>query len=229
MSGPLGATLSDAALVCGKDLRLEWRTRTALTQVAPFVVAVLLVFGFALDADAPTLARATSGLFWATVVFAAMLLIGRSSHVERDPGVADSLALSGLSPPGVFLGKVAALALQLVVLESLVLLGVIVLYNVTLTGWVVLATSTVVADLAVAAIGALYGPIAAGTRAREAMLAVLVLPALAPVLLAATRAWEVGAGRGLGSSWSWVAMLGACASIYLVVGSVVWGSLQSDT
>lgn len=227
-SHPLSRTLVDARTVMAKDLRLEWRTRTALTQIGPFVIAVLVLFGFALDADRPTLERATSGLFWVIVLFAAMLLIGRSSTIERDPGVSDALLLSGLSAAGIFLGKVAALACQLLIVEVVVGLGAVVLYNITFVGWGVILVTAIAATIAISAIGALYGPIAGGARTREALLAVLVLPTLAPVLLGVTRAWEIAAGRGVGDAWSWAAMLGASATIYLAVGTAVWGSLLSE-
>ena len=43
--------LRDAALVAGKDLRLEVRSRVGLNQVVPFAVLVLVLFAFALDPD----------------------------------------------------------------------------------------------------------------------------------------------------------------------------------
>ena len=47
----------DAALVAGKDLRVEARSRVGLNQVAPFALFVLVVFAFALDSDRDTLTR----------------------------------------------------------------------------------------------------------------------------------------------------------------------------
>lgn len=41
--------LRDAALVAGKDLRIEARSKVAVAQVAPFAVLVLVLFAFALD------------------------------------------------------------------------------------------------------------------------------------------------------------------------------------
>jgi heme exporter protein B len=41
----------EARLVAGKDLRLELRSKVGAGQVAPFAVLVLVLFGFALDAD----------------------------------------------------------------------------------------------------------------------------------------------------------------------------------
>ena len=41
----------DAALVPGRDLRIEARSRVTLHQVAPFALLVLILFAFALDPD----------------------------------------------------------------------------------------------------------------------------------------------------------------------------------
>ena len=43
--------LDQARLVAAKDLRVEWRSRVALSQVVPFAVLILIVFGFALDGN----------------------------------------------------------------------------------------------------------------------------------------------------------------------------------
>ena len=66
--------LNDALLVAGKDLRVELRSRVTTNQVLPFALLVLLLFGFALDADRPVLERATPGLFWLAVLFCTCLL-----------------------------------------------------------------------------------------------------------------------------------------------------------
>ena len=90
----------DAALVAGKDLRLELRSRVTTNQVLPFALLVLLLFGFALDADRPVLDRATPGLFWLAVLFSTLLAVQRSFAVEAADGNRDALRLSGLSPAG---------------------------------------------------------------------------------------------------------------------------------
>ena len=49
-AGPARRTplmLRDAALVAAKDLRIEIRSRVGLNQIAPFAIAVLLLFGLA--------------------------------------------------------------------------------------------------------------------------------------------------------------------------------------
>src|SRR5947199_2459111 len=106
----------DAALVAGKDLRIEARSRVATNQVAPFAVMVLVLFAFALDPDRGVLSTAAPGLFWVAVLFAALLAVQRSVAVEAADFARDGLRLSGLDPAGIFLGKAAAIALELAVL-----------------------------------------------------------------------------------------------------------------
>ena len=83
----------DAALVAGRDLRIEVRSRVTLHQVAPFALLVLVLFAFALDPDRGVLERATPGLYWVTVLFSALLALARSAKLEEADGVRDALRL----------------------------------------------------------------------------------------------------------------------------------------
>lgn len=219
----------DALVIAGKDLRLEARSRVALNQVLPFVLAVVLLFGFALDADTLLLRRATSGLFWVTVLFSAVMVVQRSFAIERQDGVTDALRLSALSPGGIFLGKVVSLFCQLLLVEVVLGVAVIVFYDVTPSGAALLTVVSIAATLGIAAAGCLYGPLAAGLANRDTLLPLLLLPVLAPVLLAASRAFEVALGHAAGGGWQWAAMLGIFAVVYLVLGVAVWGPLLEET
>ena len=66
------------------------------------------------------------------ILFSTVLGAQRSFGVEAADGTRDALRLSGLDPAGVFLGKAGALALQLLVLEVLLGVGVLVLYTTDL-------------------------------------------------------------------------------------------------
>ena len=85
----------EALLVAGKDLRIERRSRVALQQILPFGGIVVVMFAFALDADRTSLPTAAPGLFWAAVLLAALLAIGRSFAVEESNGARDGLAALG--------------------------------------------------------------------------------------------------------------------------------------
>ena len=221
--------LRDAALIAGKDLRLELRSRVGSGQVVPFAVLVLVLFGIALDPDRGVLDDATPGLFWVAVLFSAILAVQRSWAVESADGARDNLRLSGLSPGGIFLGKAAALAVQLLVLEVLLLVGVAVLYGARLGGWPLLAATVVAATAGIAAVGSLYGVLAAGLRVRDTLLPLLVLPVLAPVLIAATRSFEAALDGSQADGWPWAGLLAVFALGYLAGGIAAYGPLLEES
>lgn len=218
----------DAVLVAGKDLRIEARSRVTANQVAPFAVLVLVLFGFALDPDRGVLGRASAGLFWVAVLFAAVLAVQRSFTVETADGGRDGLRLSGLDPAGIFLGKAAAVAVELLALQVLLAVGVAVLYDADLHGPLLLAASCLAATVGVAAAGTAYGALAAGLKVRETLLPLLLLPVLAPVLLGATRAWEAAMGIGLDDGRPWLQLLAVFAVVYTAFGVLAFGPLLED-
>jgi heme exporter protein B len=219
----------DAALVAGKDLRVEARSRVATNQVAPFAILVLILFAFALDPDRGILSRAAAGLFWVAVLFSALLAVQRSYAIESADSARDGLRLSGLDPAGIFLGKAAAIAAQLLALEVLLGAGVVLLYGLTLHGVLLIVVTCLVATVGLAAAGTVYGVIAAGLRVRETLLPLLILPVVAPVLLAATRAWEVALGTSADDGWRWVQLLAVFAVVYVTLGFVAYGALLEES
>ena len=217
----------DALLVAGKDLRIEARSRVVVNQVAPFAVLVLLLFAFALGPDRTSLARAAPGLFWVAVLFVALLSVQRSSSVEAGEGTRDGLRLSGIDPAGVFLGKAAAVALQLLLLEVLLTGGVLLLFGVTVRSPAVLVGSALAGTAGLSAVGVLYGALSSGLRVRETLLPFLLLPVVAPVLLAGTRAWAIAFGTSTRTAGDpWMGLLVVFAAVYLALGVVVYGTLQ---
>jgi heme exporter protein B len=215
----------DAALVAGRDLRVEARSRVALHQVAPFALLVLVLFAFALDPARSVLERATPGLYWVTVLFSALLAVARSAALDESGGVRDALRLSALEPAGVFAGKALAVAAELLALEVLLGAGVIVLYGAEPAGVGLLLVTCLAATVAVAATGTLYGALVSGLRVRETLLPLLLLPVLAPVLIGATRAFEAALAGVPADGWPWCGLLAVFAILYSVAGAAAYGTL----
>jgi heme exporter protein B len=217
----------DALLVAGKDLRIEMRSRVVLHQVVPFAVLVLVLFAFALGPDRGPLARAAPGLFWLAVLFAGVLAVQRSFAVEAGDGRRDGLRLSGLDPAGVYLGKAAAVACELVLLEVILSAGVVVLFGSSVRSAWLLVASSLLGTAGLCAVGVLYGSLSAGLRVGETLLPLLLLPAVAPVLVAGTRAWQLALGAApKGAGDPWLGLLVVFAAVYLALGVLVYGTLQ---
>jgi heme exporter protein B len=218
----------DAVLVGGKDIRVELRSRVTTMQVAPFAVLVLLLFGFAFDQDHTLLNRAAPGLFWVAVLLCTLLAVQRSFAVEAADGARDGLRLSGLDPAGIFLGKAAAIAIELIALEVVLGVGVVVLFGTRLHDPALLILTAIAATAGLAASGTAYGMMAAGLRVRETLLPLLVLPVVAPVLLGATQAWMAALGLSTTDGWQWLALLATFAAIYLTLGVLLFGALLEE-
>jgi heme exporter protein B len=216
----------EAALVAGKDLRIEARSRVGLWQVVPFAVLVLVLVAFAIGPDSASLRHAAPGIFWIAVLFSTVLSIQRSVAIESGEGTRDGLRLSGIDPAGIFLGKAAAVGLQLLVLQIVLWAGVTVLFDVRVhVVWLAIVTS-LLATVGLACAGVLYGALSAGLRVRDTLLPILVLPVLAPVLLAGSKAWQAALDGSSSSGAEWLRILIPFAVIYLVIGIALYGPLQ---
>lgn len=218
--------------VARKDLRIEWNSRILVNQVAPFAAIVMVLFAFALDNDG-ILQRVAPGLVWLATLFSMLVVIQRSFSVESADGALDALRVAGVDPVAIFLGKSLALAVQLLVLEALLIFTAVVLYAVemTLAGFGLAVVTVVAATVGLACVGTLYGGLAAGVRGRETLLPLLLLPVVAPVLIGATRATESAFGSGgatISEGWPWVGLLAVFAVLFVAVGSVAFGPLVDE-
>lgn len=219
----------DALVVGGKDLKVELESRVATMQVAPYAVLVLLLFGFAFDQNHSLLTSAAPGLFWVAVLLSSLLAVQRSYAIEAADGARDGLRLSGLDPAGIFLGKAAAVAAQLLVLEVVLGLGVVVLFGTQLHDPALLVLSAVAATVGLATAGTVYGMIAAGLRVRETLLPLLVLPVVAPVLLAATQCWMAALGTSSTNGWKWLSLLASFGVMYVALGILSFSILVEES
>jgi heme exporter protein B len=218
----------DALLVAGKDLRIERRSRVALQQIVPFGAIVVMLFAFALDSDRTLLHQAAPGLFWAAVLLTLLLAVGRSFSIEEANRARDGLRLSGLDGGSIFVGKATAVAIELFLLELIVGAAVVVLYDVTVRGVLVLLLTAVAATIGLAATGTVYGVLAGGLRARETLVPLLVLPAVTPVMLGATRSFQAALDGRPGDAWPWVQLLTAFAVLAVAAGTVAFGPLLEE-
>lgn len=220
--------LDQALAVAGKDLRVEWASRVTAVRVVPFAGVLVLLFAVALDPDRGLLPRVAPGLFWLAVLLSALLAVGRAFAVERENGAGAGLLLSGLDPAAMYLGKVAALVIQLLVLEAIVAVAMAALYDVTPQHLWLMAAGSLLASAGIAAAGTLYGALVVVDRGRDSLLALLLLPVLLPVLLAATRTFEAATQGDTGGQGAWLGLLGVFAALYGGLGVLTFGSLIEE-
>jgi heme exporter protein B len=187
---------ANTTVLLGKELRTEFRSRELLTTTVIFVLMVLVLFSFTLDPAAePTAAesrRFSPGLLWLAFLFAASLMLQPCFLREQVNDTLSALRLSVSDPFAIFVAKVVANTLFLLLTELLLLPIFAVLYNVAVKSvFPQLLLVFLLGSLGVSTAGTALSAISAQARMRELMLPLLLLPLMTPVLVVSK---EVTAG-----------------------------------
>jgi len=186
--------LGDVAALARKDLVLELRARDTLPAMLLFVVSALVVFHFALPADASQ--TAAKGLLWVAIVFTALLGLTRAFVAEREQRLMDGLLLAPCDRSAIWLAKGVAVLAFLGLAEVVALPAFAVFFSAI--GWSTVA-AVLLADLGIVAVGTLLSAMASLSRARELLLPLLFLPLAIPVIVGGVGASVAGdPGRYLG-------------------------------
>ena len=219
-----------ALAIARKDAVAELRGRHATVSTLFFSAVVLLLFGFALGPDSARLEAAAPGLLWLAVVFAGLLAVNRLHLLETDDGALEQLALYPVSRRAIYAGKALGGMAVMLVLGLVVLVAVGILFAVDVaSAWLPLLTTVVLGAIGIGAVGTFYAGVTVRLRAREVMLPLLMLPVLAPLLLAAVKATAAAlAGDPFGELGAWLQLLGAFDVIMIVAGAATYGYLLED-
>jgi heme exporter protein B len=176
--------------VLWKDLLSEWRSRDRLVAMGLFAALVVVVLHFALPANATSQLRdGTAGLLWVAYVFAAVLGTNRAFALELENEALSGLALAPADRGWIFLGKAAAGALLLALVQAAAAVVFALFFDLPFGDVALpLALVIVLGAIGLASVGTLFAAIAVRTRYREVMLPLLLLPVLVPVLSGGVRA-----------------------------------------
>src|SRR5262244_455352 len=120
---------SNTAVLLGKELRTEFRSRELLTTTIVFILMVVVLFSFTFDPTADESRRYGSGLLWLAFLFAASLMLQPCFLREQTNDTLSALRISVSDPFAIFLAKLAANTLFLLVTEILMLPIFAALYN----------------------------------------------------------------------------------------------------
>ncbi len=214
-----------------KDLALELRTRQSIVAMALFSVTVFVLFHFGLDRDELDGALA-SGVLWVTLLLATILGVNRLFAAEREGGALDGVLLAPIDRTSIYVAKAAALFLYLVLLELVAVpaFGILLLGPGLGDAFPELIAILLLADLGLAAVGALVRGLAAEARARDVVVPLLLLPLLVPVLIAAARATEPFLTRHPGphSLAKWLGFMGVYDTVFLLLAVAVFDYLLED-
>jgi heme exporter protein B len=177
-----------AAILFRKDVLVEVRTLQSLTAMTLFSVMAFVLFHFGLQRDTVEGALA-AGVLWVTLLLATVLAVTRLFVAEREQGGFETLLLAPIDRTAVFLGKGASLFVFLIAVEIVAVpaFDVLLLKGTVLDAPELIAV-ILLADIGLAAVGALVAALGAETDARELIVPLLLMPLLVPVVIAASKA-----------------------------------------
>ncbi|MCL5985809.1 MAG: heme exporter protein CcmB [Actinobacteria bacterium] len=180
--------ITAAFLIARKDVVSELRTRETISTVVVFSVAVMLIFGFALDLGDEFIAMAAPGILWATYYFASVLLLNRSFAREKKNSAIEALLISPIDRSSIYLGKLIANYFFVIVLQAISIPIFIVLFNFDLKGGFVKFLGIVLlGDFGMISVGTFLAALASNVRASEMLLPVIFFPLVMPVLIITVR------------------------------------------
>ena len=172
-----------------KDLRLEWRSRDAITGMLFFSLLVVVVFSLAFDPTAAESRRIAGGILWMVILFAATTALNQAWSRELRNHVLDAQRMSPSSPAALFLGKALANMLFVTAVEVVLAPLFVIFYNLRALGegWLLLGVMPL-GTWALVINGTFFAALGLRTRNRELMLPLLLFPISIPALLAMVQA-----------------------------------------
>jgi heme exporter protein B len=223
--------IRSAMTILRKDLLLESRTRETVPAMALFSLTVFVLFHFGLDRDSLD-GNLASGVLWVTLLLAAVLGVNRVFAAEREQGGLDGMLLTPIDRTALWVAKAALLFLYMVMVELVAVpaFAVLLLGPDPFGGLPELILLLLLADLGVAAVGALIAGLAAEARGREVVTSILLLPMLVPVVIAGASASEglltqAAQAEDLGR---WLGVLALYDVVFVLVSVGVFDYLLED-
>jgi heme exporter protein B len=209
-------TARAAAIVLSKELRTEFRARELLSTTVVFALVVVVLFSFAFDPTAADSRRFGPGLLWIAFLFAGSLMLNPSFAREQSNQTLDALRMAPVSPFAILLGKMLANFIFMAISEVILVPVFALLYNISIGGIVgrlalVLALGTV----GLVVTGTVFSAVAAHARMRELLLPLLLLPILAPLLIAAVEATASLFAEQPSLDRAWLAFLAGFDIVFL--------------
>jgi heme exporter protein B len=175
---------SNTAVLLSKELRTEFRSRELLTTTVVFILVVLILFSFAISPTTEESREFGPGLLWLAILFAASLMLQPCFLREQSNDTLSSLRLAVGDPFSIFLAKLIANTLFLLLTELIMLPFFAIFYNVPILPefhWLMVVLF--LGSLGISVAGTALSAISAQARMRELLLPLLLLPLLTPVLV----------------------------------------------
>jgi heme exporter protein B len=202
-----------------KDLRLDLRRVENFFSLLFFTVTILLIFAFALPPQLTKQVDVLSGMYWITFLLSGILCLNKSFQLEKDNGCMYAVLVSPISRGALFIGKMLATIMFIMVVQGLVIPVFGIMFNsVVFTYLTSFLLLSLLAATGFSALGTLLAGLTSDIRFKEILLPLLLFPLLIPLLLACVKLTQaVLTGAGLAGAADWLRLLIGFDLIFFIV------------
>ncbi len=213
-----------------KDLLTELRTNRVWPGMLLLGLVLVLLVEMQLDLPAAQKQQVIGGVIWLNVVFAGTLALERSFAGEREEGCWRALLQYPLPPAVLYLAKMAVNVLALALLEGVLILAFVLFSGAPLLEYPLpLALIAMLANLGFTSVGVVASALTMNASNRGGLLAVVLLPLVAPVILGAAEATRlVMVGQLDDPWWRWVQLLAVFAVLFTTLGVLMFEFVIED-
>jgi len=223
--GALGAARREAAkvlLICRKDLAIEWRRLDNLPAMFFFSLLVLVIFNFGFDFPAADFLLLGPAVLWVTFTFAGVLAFSHAFALEREGDCMEGLKLAPVDSGTIYLGKLMASTLSILIVEAAVLPLSALLFDYDLAACAgPLGLVVAVHTLGFASNGTLLGALTARTRRGDVLLPILLFAVSVPLMFSAVATTATALAHAplfAGAAGTWLVMASVFDVIFITAG-----------
>ncbi len=169
-----------------KDIVTELRAKQVLPTM--IVLGMLIVWVLRMASEAVLQSEAVIGpvALWIAFLFAGLLAQERSFATEQQQDCIYALLLAPVDEGTIYLAKLFVNVVLLCIFEIIIIPVVIVAFRLNVNNWPALIGVLLLGNFAISSVGTLFSAIVQLSRARGALLSILVLVILMPMMIPAT-------------------------------------------
>ena len=215
---------ADSWVILLKDLKLDLRRAENFFSMLFFTITILLIFAFALPTQLSKEIDVLSGMYWISFLLSGILSLNKSFHLEKENGCIHAVLVTPVARGSVFLGKMFATIVFILIVQALVIPVFGILFNSTVINhFFRFLLLSLMASIGFASLGTLLAGLTADIRFKEILLPLLLFPLLVPLLLASVRLTQTMlGGQGLLVDVDWIRLLMGFDLIFLIISFLIF-------
>ena len=191
-----------------KDVLIDLKRKDNLLSMLLFAILTLLVFQFAMGEEPDRFKMALPGVIWIVFLMSGVLGLEKSFMQEMENGCMGGLLLAPVERSVLFLGKMLANTLFLLISQLLFIPLCLFLFEIEVINWLEFLMVILFGTIGFSSLGTLLTAMTSTLRGKGIFLPILIFPLMVPSLLCVVRLTDfLFFGSHPAEVWSWWKLL----------------------